>query len=144
VQWELEANALGLRGTNFDGINVGGNLDFAGATTLALDFGVNVNWTNAFWNTDVTGTNGWLIYDVDGLTTQLANLSLSAPSTWLDSSNVALNIVRPGASFNLTQSGNDIYLNYSSIPEPGTYALLATGLALLALVHRRRAGKQRS
>ena len=38
VTWELINDVIGVRGTDFDGIDVGGNLDFVDATTLTLDF----------------------------------------------------------------------------------------------------------
>lgn len=41
-------------------------------------------------------------------------------------------------SFFVTQSGNDLILNFTPVPEPSTYALLAAGLALTGLGYRRR------
>ncbi|HEY8993382.1 MAG TPA: autotransporter-associated beta strand repeat-containing protein [Lacunisphaera sp.] len=41
-------------------------------------------------------------------------------------------------SFFVTQSGNDLILNFTPVPEPSTYALLATGVALAGLSYRRR------
>lgn len=42
-------------------------------------------------------------------------------------------------AFSLSQTGNNLYLNYAAIPEPSTYAALAGVLALgLAAWHRRR------
>jgi hypothetical protein len=41
-------------------------------------------------------------------------------------------------SFFVTQSGNDLILNFSPVPEPSTYALMATGMALAGLGYRRR------
>ena len=40
--------------------------------------------------------------------------------------------------FTLSQSGSDLYLNFTPIPEPSTYGLLGLGLGALALRLRRR------
>jgi autotransporter-associated beta strand protein len=139
VIWELVANSTSGRGTNFDGINVGTTLSFNAATTLGLnfDFGASaVEWQDTFWASDYTGTSGWLVYSGATSLTGFGNLGLNAPSAWLDESGDTLASVRSGASFSLYQSGNNIYLNYSAIPEPR--AALLGGLGLLMLLRRRR------
>jgi hypothetical protein len=40
--------------------------------------------------------------------------------------------------FFLTQSGNNLLLNFNPVPEPSTYALILSGLALAGLGQRRR------
>jgi autotransporter-associated beta strand protein len=139
VIWELVANSTAGRSTNFDGINLTGALTFNGATTLGLDFDFGasaVEWQNTFWDTDYAGLSGWLIYSGATSLTGFSNLGLSAPATWLDESGDALTSIRSGASFSLFRDGNDIYLNYVAIPEPG--AALIGSLGLLALLRRRR------
>jgi autotransporter-associated beta strand protein len=42
------------------------------------------------------------------------------------------------AQFYLTSSGNDLMLNFTPVPEPSTYALLALGAGMLWFVRRRR------
>ena len=80
VTWELINDVIGVRGTDFDGIDVGGNLDFTGASTLTLDFTTpgGVDWTDTFWDSDYTGTSGWLVYSVTGTLSNFSNLSLIA------------------------------------------------------------------
>lgn len=139
VTWELGSNSLGLRGTDFDGINVGGTLDFSGATTLNMVFnfaGSAVDWTDTFWNTSRIGTSGWLVYDVAGSTTNFANLSINS-ANWLDGSGGDFNTSNSGNTFSLYQDGTDIYLNYHVVPEPNVSALLG-GLGTLVLLRRRR------
>jgi T5SS/PEP-CTERM-associated repeat protein/autotransporter-associated beta strand protein len=41
-------------------------------------------------------------------------------------------------SFSLSQSGNNLLLNFTPVPEPSTYALMLSGLALAGLQWRRR------
>lgn len=149
VVWELIDNTLAGRGTNYDGIDVQGSQDylgtefdghltFDGATTLKLDFALlesAVDWSHSLWGSDITGTNGWKIFNATGDITGLENLQIEN-SSWLDANGVALSAARTGASFSLFQQGEGIYLNYSAVPEPS--AALLGGLGMLALLRRRR------
>ena len=139
VIWELTANtvSLGDRGTFFDGINVGGNLDFAGTTTLTLDFDLSgslVDWSDLVWG----GNQSWLLYDVAGTTTNLPNFSLLTEN-WTDKDGDLFDTVLAGSTFDLSLLGNDVYLNFNAgsvIPEPSRLLLL--GLAVFGIVIRRR------
>jgi len=127
VNWELIANSAGSPGTNFDQISVGGNLSFAGSTTLALSFnaaGSNVDWANAFWNVN----RSWMVYDLStGTTGSLSNLVLGG--SLLDSQGNALSSTTRGY-FTTSLSGQDLMLNFTAVPEPST--LMMAGLAGLA------------
>jgi len=144
LEWELFGNTSDplLRGAagGYDGVNVAGNLSFAEPFTLNLVFNAAtsaVNWSDSFWNDNRLGANGWLVYQVDGITTGSGTISIA--SDFEDLNSVTLSSIRSGASFGLTQLENDIYLTYT-VPEPSTYALLGLGAAGLAahLVRRRR------
>ena len=41
-------------------------------------------------------------------------------------------------SFNVSQTGNNLYLNFTPVPEPSTWALMGAGVAVLAVVGLRR------
>ncbi|NDC53329.1 MAG: PEP-CTERM sorting domain-containing protein [Planctomycetia bacterium] len=142
VTWELADNtaALADRGVEFDGIDVGGNLTFSGATTLNLAFNASgslVDWNDAFWATDKLGTDGWLIYDVTGSTTGLLNLSISG-TTWLDAGGNSLTAIRPDASFAPEQVGDNVYLTFVAVPEPSALILAGIGGLLVGVMARRR------
>jgi autotransporter-associated beta strand protein len=144
VQWELWNNTI-LNNTtppDYDQIVLTGNLDFAGSTAFNLVFTGSsgptnfseVAWNNSFWDTD----REWLVYDVAGTTTGFGNLAL-VQTNWLDSTGAAFNTSRSMASFRLEKRpSNDVYLVYSSIPEPSTLALAGIGLAAAAWAARRR------
>jgi autotransporter-associated beta strand protein len=140
VLWELTGNTNTGRGTDYDGINVTGVLTFNGATTLSLDFqhtpAGTVEWNDAFWDLNYTGTNGWLVYDGANPIVGFDNLTLNAPLNWLDQNGDTLTSSRPTGNFFLFHdtTNNDIYLNF--VPEPST--TLLGGLGLLALLRRRR------
>ena len=142
VIWELAANTAtaGDRGTLFDGINVGGTLGFNGTVALNLVFnsaGSVVNWSDAIWTADQT----WTIYSVSTSTTGFSNFQL-ATADWADGSANLFSSLLLGSSFALSQSGNNIVLNYDAVPEPSTYKLLALaagGLGCHVVRRRRRA-----
>jgi hypothetical protein len=138
IVWELIDDTLTGRGTSYDGINVGENLNFAGTTTLSLNFalaGSLVNWSDNLWASDITGNTGWKILDVTGTISGFENLQLGIGSL-VDGSSQTLASARPDASFSLFQGTDGVYLNYAAVPEPS--AALLGGLGLLALLRRRR------
>lgn len=142
VVWELTANTASIvdRGVSYDGIDVGGNLAFAAPTILSLVFnsaGSTVNWNDSFWGTTATGTNGWLLYDVAGSTTDFSNFSISG-TNWLDSLGNSLADVRPDTTFALSQIGSDVYVTLVAVPEPSSVVLLGVGAAIVAAVRQRR------
>jgi fibronectin-binding autotransporter adhesin len=132
VYWDLGANSSAGVVSNFDQVVVGGNLNFTGATAITLSFTTGVAWSDAFWNTD----QSWTVYSVGGTTSNFSNLSLTV-ANWADSTEALFNTARPGASFSLIQSGEDVILAYA-IPEPATYAVLLGLGALGAAVWLRR------
>jgi autotransporter-associated beta strand protein len=131
LTWELAANTVGVRGSDFDAIDVtGGILDIATGVTSNLVFnavGSTVDWTDIFWSTG----HSWQVYnnaDTPALAsgTIFDTIHVSKDSTGADLT---------GGSFAWNQSGNDVYLIYA-VPEPR--AALLGSLALLVLLRRSR------
>jgi autotransporter-associated beta strand protein len=132
VNWELTDDTASNSPVVYDQIVLSGasNLTFAGSTALNLAFngtGSIVDWSDTFWDV----TRAWTIYDLSaGTTTGIGNLSLTTVD-WLDANAAALSSVRPGSSFSVGLSGQDVVLNYvTAVPEPGSLALLAAAGAI--------------
>lgn len=142
--WELfkNVNIQESPTAAFDQVLVGGNLTFAGGNGITLDFGTTaggslVSWSDSFWDSN----RSWLLYDVAGTTTGLENLSL-LNSVFNDAAGGSLVATRASASFNLSQSGGDVFLNYNAIPEPSSSMLMMLGV--VGLIGIRAFGRKQS
>lgn len=133
VNWELNSNTItpgSNPNPNFDQIVVGENLDFTDITTINLIFngaGSSVLWSDMLWDSD----QSWVLYDVAVTTSNFDNLTLNVVD-WQDKDG---NLFGSTGSFSLSQSGQDVVLNFT-VPEPSTAVL--GGIGLLALLRRRR------
>ncbi len=141
-QWELIGNTVDDRGLSFDGVDVsGGTLSIGTGVTSSLVFnttGSSVNWTNSFWASD----RSWLVFANTNSPTLDSESLFDTIDLSTDSLGATLASVRTNASFAWNQQGNDVYLTYTAVPEPSTYALLVLAAAALgfhAWRRRRRA-----
>jgi autotransporter-associated beta strand protein len=130
--WELFANsATQTTPAVFDQVVVNGDLAFDGSNGITLNFGTtsagsDVAWSNSFWGSN----RSFLIYDVAGSTGGFSNLSLLNTS-FTDSTGAVLDPLK--GRFSLGQSGSDVFLNYTAIPEPSTGSMLGFGFGGLVL-----------
>ena len=121
----FELGGLG-QGADYDFMNVSGTAVLGG--TLQLRF------VNGFAST-VTSADTFTILSSSGLSGSFLNV----PTT-----STRLGTFDGGGSFLVNYVGNSVTLtNFSPIPEPSTYALLALGVGVLAALSRRQAKRRR-
>jgi len=140
--WELTGNTTADRGVNYDAVDVSGTLTFSGSTGLNLTFnsGSTVSWADSFWSSN----QQWKIFSATNQSIIGSGNFVVTTNSWADAAGVLFPTIRPDGSFTLSSDANNIYLEYTAVPEPSTYALLgmaAAGLAGYGLRRRQRAGK---
>lgn len=138
--YQVEINsALGTAGQDpgWDLFNVTGTLTLNGSTGnrmfIALDSLGLDNLPGNLGDFDPLSAHSWLIATTSG---GIANFAQD--SFWVNAAGFDGGLYQN--HFFVSQSGNDLYLNYSvaAIPEPGALALLGLGAAILFLARRRR------
>jgi autotransporter-associated beta strand protein len=132
--WEI-SHALGTAGIEWDKLAVTGSLTFTSTsecpfTVLIYPVGGGVP------DFDNTAYYSWPIASATGAITGF-DTSVVA----LDTSNIPADALGMGHFFlSQSESGNDLLVNFTPVPEPSTYALLSLGLAglLLSLLVRKK------
>ena len=86
-------------------------------------------------------TYSWLVFHTNGIYDAYSDSygTLTPESFSIDGSMFDSGLA--GGTFSLSQTGNDIYLNFTPVPEPSTYALMALGLAGTGLAAWRKRRK---
>ncbi len=128
-------SSTGTPGTNWDLLTVTGPLVIS--ATSSNPFVINLNSLNSgnnpslLSNFDPTQPYSWQFVSTTGGIT-----GFSAGAFQYNASQFQNSL--GGGIFVVSQTGNNLFLNFSPVPEPSTWALLATGLGLLALAAQRR------
>lgn len=121
---EFVGNTLGLRGTDFDGVDVtGGNLTIDSLATLAL-YTSSIDYTDSLWDS----ARAFTVIDYSGVGTSTGLFTL-------DTTNAG-SFAAEG-SWGLANSSNDIILSWTPVPEPSVAALMGV-LGGFLLLRRRR------
>lgn len=132
-QMEL-TNPTGVRGTDFDAVDVtGGSFSLAPGGTMNIALGGGVDVTASYWNTD----HSWLVIDLGTSTTGNGGTDNFAIGT------VSGGSYSPTEGFFTTSrladvnGKNDVYLNWTAVPEPSSAALILLGASALGFRRRR-------
>ncbi len=133
--WDLISNST--TAGDFDTATVSTTNSFLIGSGASFDIVTNsddlmssVDYDATFWDSD----QSWLVIDYTGLTSPGTLLAIGSVSN--DASD---NIFGPDiGSFEITDDGMGIYLAFTPVPEPGTYAILALLLTGVGWVSNRR------
>ena len=141
-EYLVEINdAAGTAGTNWNLWNIHGTLSLDAGTTANSQFiislksesGINPGFAANF---DYTTDYQWLIAESsDGINSfDLAEIALNTAAF--------TNKIGSG-HFSVSQESNRVFLNFTAVPEPSTWVLLAAGLCSAAIYRRFRNPKKR-
>ena len=133
-QWETNNFTGTTAGTDFDRIAITGSLALTGGTgdyVLDLFSLTALNELGNVANFDGSARS-WII-----LTTTTGITGFDAADWSILTANFTSSPAWTGM-WSVSQVGNDLSLNYSAIPEPGTSLMIALGLGLTVLLYRRR------
>jgi autotransporter-associated beta strand protein len=135
--WELNAASddSGAKGTSYDWLNVNGGLDITSTTD-----GLFTIYVTSLTGTNAAGITPGFTY---GVTYQWIVASATGGITGFNADHFAIDTSAfandPNTiGFAISQSGNDIVLTYTAVPEPSAYAIGIAGLLGISIFLRRR------
>ncbi|HXQ80549.1 MAG TPA: PEP-CTERM sorting domain-containing protein [Opitutaceae bacterium] len=132
-------NAAGVAGTDFSAINAtNSNLNIT--ATAGTPFTIQLVSVNPV--TGLVGAANFNNAQAYSWTLLSANsiAGFNPSSFTVDFTSHFLNAVG-GGTFSVSEFGNDLMLNFAPVPEPSTWALMASGLCALGAAVRRRRGR---
>jgi len=127
-------NATGTAGTDFDTISVTGALTITAAPTSPFTISVeSINPGTGLpgaANFNLSQGYQWTLLSAGSISGfNASDFTITTPS-FANSPGIG--------NFFVSSSGNDVFLNFTPVPEPSTWALLSAGAAMTALAWWRR------
>lgn len=129
-EWDLANSSQGARGTDYDGVNVGGNLTGATGATFKVVLGSG-SFTDAFWKTNQTWSDIFKS-GIDGSGSTIPIASVFSNIQWFQGSTDVTLLTSSQGHFSLDGSS----LTWTAVPEPSS--ALAGLLLASALIRRKR------
>jgi len=131
--WEL-GDASGVAGTGWDAILVAGTLTISAPTAPYTLTVLPASSDPAYAGPFVFHNNQPYSWSIASATGGIAGFNSNAFA--IDST--AFSGLLGGGQLSLSQTGNDLVLNFTPVPEPSTYALMGLGLIVAVASLRRR------
>jgi hypothetical protein len=131
--WEL-GDASGVAGTGWDAIPVAGTLTISAPTAPYTLTVLPASSDPAYAGPFVFHNNQPYSWSIASATGGIAGFNSNAFA--IDST--AFSGLLGGGQLSLSQTGNDLVLNFTPVPEPSTYALMGLGLIVAVASLRRR------
>jgi hypothetical protein len=146
-------NTVGTPGTQWDLIAATGQLNLS-ALTIGSEFNINL-WSLQSTGPDVNGNIAnfdntqpyqWLIASADGGIVGFTGTDQFTINTGAINGTAGFSNPLGGGTFNISQTGNNLYLNFDpssgAVPEPGTWATAALLVGGAAFARWRRRKQQ--
>jgi fibronectin-binding autotransporter adhesin len=137
-------NTTGTAGTNWSLLNISGALNITASNSA--QFGISINSVTAgnlagsVINFNPAQSYSWMIASASGGITGFASNAFITTTANFGSNPGFANSLGTG-SFFVSQSGNNLFLNFAPVPEPSTWCLLLAGTVLLGTGALRRRRK---